>query len=175
VAKKKVKFAYWPQAILALAALTTVFCALYFLNKGRSSDDVLSTEQPQSPSLPGLSLIDFQNKELALKDMLSGDKNLLIFWATWCGPCVDEMKKMPELLPKLKQKGYSTIFLNYDPPEKRKIAAIFAQKNGITTAFDAKGDILYNLGLSALPVTLLVDKSGKILKTFQGELNESKL
>jgi len=169
--KKKNTFEYLPQTILVILGLIAVFASTYNLFKGVPQE----IEMPKDARITGETLVQFEEKHLAVSELLTTDKNLVIFWATWCAPCVDEIKEMPELLPKIKEKGYSAVFINYDTPDNKIIANNFAKEFGINTAFDIKGELLFNLGISSLPVSLVVDKSGRILKTLYGNLRESRL
>ncbi|MEZ4813847.1 MAG: redoxin family protein [Bdellovibrionota bacterium] len=169
--KKKKSFRFWPQVIVGALGLVAVFLSIFFLVKNAPTEPEIS---------PGVhigktTLLSYQGKDVLASELLSSEKNLLIFWATWCGPCVDEIKKMPQLLPKIKAKGYTPVFINYDSPENKVIAENFAKEFGVESAFDLRGEILFNLGISSLPVSILVDKSGKVLRTFRGEMRESRL
>lgn len=170
---KKVKtgFEYWPQVILLILAISTVGIASYFLLKPTETERQLPAEK----KIAIRTLINHNDKDISLASLLTSDKNLVIFWATWCGPCVEEMKRMPKLLPKIKEKGYEPVFVNYDSPENKIVAEKFAKGYGVNSSFDLKGEILYDLGISSLPVSLVVDKSGKILRTLWGEIQESQL
>ncbi len=175
MAPKKKTFRYWPQSIFAALALILLSTAFYFFLLQSSAGDDVKSSTPHEASLPGITILSYQNKDVALRDLLSSEKNLLIFWATWCAPCVDEMKNMPKLLPQIKAKGYLPIFINYDQPENKLMAEKFAKDFGVESTFDQRGELLYALGISALPISLIVDKSGKIRKTLRGELSLSKL
>jgi thiol-disulfide isomerase/thioredoxin len=169
------KFKYWAQSILGGLALAAIIFSGTLLFQNRSEPEVDATPRFAEKRLPANTLVNFKGKDVALTDLYSSDKNLTIFWATWCGPCVDEIKKMPKFLPKIKQKGYSPVFVNYDQLDNKQTVEAFAKKYGIETAYDFQGELLYSLGISSLPVSLVVDKSGKITRTFWGELSESNL
>lgn len=169
--KKKGSFDYWPQSILLFLGLATVCIGVFALF--RAAPEV--RDLPKDATLTMTTLLNYQEKDLPVSDLLVSDKNLVVFWATWCGPCVDEIKDMPKLLPQIREKGYAPIFINYDSPENKVIADNFAKQHGISSAFDLRGELLFNLGLSSLPVSLIVDKTGKILKTLPGELRLSRL
>lgn len=169
--KKKTSFDYWPQSILIFLGLFAVCVGVIAIFKGAPEE----VSVPKDATVTMSTLLNYQEKDLPVSELLVSDKNLLVFWATWCGPCVEEIKDMPKLLPKIKEKGYTPLFINYDSPENKVIAENFAKQNGISSAFDLRGELLFNLGLSSLPVSLVVNKSGKILKTLSGELRLSRL
>lgn len=169
--KKKNTFEYLPQTILVVLGLVVVIASTYNLFLGVPPD----MEMSKDAQLSGETLVQFEEKNITVSELLKSDKNLIIFWATWCAPCVDEIKGMPKLLPKIIEKGYAPVFINYDTPDNKIIADNFAKEFGVNSAFDTKGELLFNLGISSLPISLVVDKSGKILKALYGEIRESRL
>lgn len=117
----------------------------------------------------------YKNRLILVSDLLTKEKTLLIFWATWCAPCIDEIKSMPTKLKVLENKGYQVVFVNYDSPANKEKAQSFISSYGLDTAFDPSGQLLSDLEISALPTSLVVDKSGKVLKILFGILNEKYL
>lgn len=117
----------------------------------------------------------FRNQPVPLRDLLNNDKTLLIFWATWCEPCIEEIKSIPSKVKSIEAKGYRLVFINLDNPKNQKIVESFISSNGFETAFDPNGVLLSLLEISTLPTSLVVDKSGKITKILLGVLDEKEL
>ena len=157
----------WPYALIF--ALVLFALGLGLSNLFRSS--ALTSVDVSGAQINMNTVLSFQSKEIKFSELLNGDKNLIVFWATWCAPCVDEIRSMPKLLPEISAKGYDTVFINYDSEENVGSALLFASEYKIESAVDDKGELLYSLGISSLPISLVVDKSGKILKTLQGEIS----
>jgi thiol-disulfide isomerase/thioredoxin len=122
--KKKQSYQYWPQTIVALVAVTVIFIVALIGYQQPSED---SLPQVVEKKIPGTMFLTLNGKEVVLQDLIKTDKNLLIFWATWCGPCVEEIKNMPKLLPLIKEKGYAPIFVNYDHEDTLASAEAFAK------------------------------------------------
>ena len=102
---------------------------------------------------------------------------LVDFWATWCGPCVDEISNVLELYKKYHDAGFDVVGYSLDEDldalekfEKernlpwrtgvRKLSLEANQKDGKTFA-----DIAKYYGINAIPTMILVDKDGKVLDT----------
>ncbi|MEI7440190.1 MAG: TlpA disulfide reductase family protein [bacterium] len=117
----------------------------------------------------------FKNRPAPITDFLNSDKTLLIFWATWCEPCIEEIKSMPAKIKAIEAKGYRLVFINLDNPKNQKTVESFISNNGFETAFDPNGELLSLLEISTLPTSLVVDKSGKITKVLLGILDEKEL
>lgn len=122
---------------------------------------------------------DVPNRDLPSQDFtlesLAGDQVslssfkgkvvLLSFWATWCGPCKQEMPEMQALYEKLKGKGFEVVAV--DMMEDKAVVADFVKKSGYTfpVLLDHTGAVgggqMYNA--RAIPTNYILDKAGKIV------------
>ena len=106
---------------------------------------------------------------------LKGNIILLNFWATWCGPCKEEMPSMEALYQQYKQRNFIVLTVSVDdgnPEPTRK----FIQKNDyhFPVLFDPAGKTLDLFGIDRIPATLLIDKKGRILGRAIGPRDWSK-
>ena len=96
---------------------------------------------------------------------------LVDFWATWCGPCVQELPNVLKNYKKYHDKGFDVVGISLD--RSSKPLERFIQKNEIpwTQLYDAeiqKGEgwnhpIARHFGISAIPATILVDQEGNVV------------
>jgi thiol-disulfide isomerase/thioredoxin len=94
---------------------------------------------------------------------------LLVFWATWCKPCLIEIPHLNEFHEKFKDEGFRVVSVNLDDPEGDKIGPIARQ-------FDIRYPILIDDGtteekfggLRALPTSLLIGRDGLVKLKFEG-------
>ena len=116
--------------------------------------------------------------DLSFKDVISGapistkdlrGKVIVVdFWATWCGPCVNEMPKMKELYAEHKAKGVEFIGVSLDPKEGGlESLKAFVQKEGIAWPQyfengDNNGDFSLSWGITTIPAVFVVDQDGKL-------------
>ena len=85
-------------------------------------------------------------------------------WATWCGPCVQEMKKIPDIRKKYNNLEFYSISFDDDYGKMQK----FVKKKGYDwpVVFAGKDHPLWKyFRVSALPNYFIVDTDGKILAT----------
>jgi thiol-disulfide isomerase/thioredoxin/outer membrane lipoprotein-sorting protein len=111
--------------------------------------------------LPSLKLKSADGKVVSL-DAFRGKPVLLDFWATWCGPCVAALPQLARIYEETK--GKSLVFLAVDEDEEARTASDFLSKKGYGWSnFHDDGEVEQLMQTAALPHTVLVDSSGKII------------
>ena len=101
---------------------------------------------------------------------LIGRPVIVNLWASWCGPCREEM---PVLQAAHQQYGERVQFLGVDTKDTTDSAADFLGVVGVTypQVSDADGELLNHLGLPGLPVTVALDPDGRVVDTHVGQLD----
>ena len=112
---------------------------------------------------PNFSLEDLSGKKANLKQY-RGKVVFLNFWATWCGPCKEEMPSMEALYQKFKERGFVFLTISVDYEEKKKVKE-FIDKHHYTfpVLIDSKCVTLDLYGVKGIPTTLLIDKKGRMV------------
>jgi thiol-disulfide isomerase/thioredoxin len=87
----------------------------------------------------------------------------LSFWATWCGPCKEELPSMQALYSKLASKGF--VVLAVDIGEEKEKVSRFVREHGLTFPVLLDGDIAVGsaYGASSIPTNYLLDRAGRII------------
>lgn len=97
-----------------------------------------------------------------------GSVLLVNFWATWCGPCKAELPDIVDLANQYKPKGLITVGVSMDEGGK-KVVEPFVKKVGIPyPILLPKADDPLTHTIPSIPVTILVDKQGRIAYKFVG-------
>ncbi len=115
-------------------------------------------------------------KDVKLSDYAGKGKYVLIdFWASWCGPCRNELPKVVELYKKYKNKGFEIVGVSLDKEHADWVKGI--KDLGLTwpQMSDVKAweSIVVSMyGIQAIPHTVLLDKNGTIIAN---ELHGNKL
>ncbi len=95
-------------------------------------------------------------------DELRGQVVLVNFWATWCGPCREEMPRLNQLYEKFHKSGFVLLGVNID--DDPNTALTTANKLGVSFPVlldtDKKVSKLYDL--STMPSTVVIDRDGKV-------------
>lgn len=102
---------------------------------------------------------------------------LVVFWATTCPGCIQEMPHLVELYQELAPRGFHIIgvAMAYDPPEQ--VREMVRQKAlPYTVAIDSNGAAARAFGeVKLTPTTFLIDPQGRIVQQTLGELDMAQL
>ncbi len=134
---------------------------------------MLANLKQASESAEGMTIKDFTQPGLdgtpvSLLGEVSKSKITVIdFWASWCGPCRQEMPFMVELYDKYKDKGLNIIGISLDEDSDAWKAATQQLNIPWVQMSDLKGwenVIAKHFCVNSIPHTIVVDQQGKILK-----------
>jgi thiol-disulfide isomerase/thioredoxin len=119
--------------------------------------------------------------QFTLKDMngvdvklasFKGKPILINFWATWCGPCREEIPSLIQLQQRYSDEGQDLVILGIsvdDPMEKLKPYASEMKINYPLLVGNGREDVQEAFGpLWGIPVTVFIDRDGKIAKRHSG-------
>jgi thiol-disulfide isomerase/thioredoxin len=167
-------------AVIAVAGVAGLAAGLWFARMpwdrslrpgGAPKVDVTSVGQ----LMPTISLPDLQGKSVVLPDHFAGQPLLINVWASWCGPCVEEMPALTRFAASQSEHGVQVIGLALDTPEA---VTDFLERVPVDypIVLDTPGpaDASVALGNSRglLPYTVLVDAQGRIAKQKLGPFAE---
>jgi len=112
-----------------------------------------------SGKAPNFTLKSRSGKNIKLSE-LRGDVVMINFWASWCGPCRQEMPLLEKIAKKYKRLGFTLLGVNVE--ENTNAAKNYLKDVRVTfpILFDNtnKTSKLYNV--SAMPTTILIDRNG---------------
>jgi len=138
------------------AALT----AVTLLVSSGCSNQMKSLEIDARVEVPDFTLQNLQGQPVTLSAYRGHRPVLIVFWATWCPYCVEEM---PNLV-KLKEKhGDKLQILGVSIQESREKVAAWAKSRNINfpLLLDEEGDVSSKYGVVGVPTLVVVDKDGK--------------
>jgi peroxiredoxin len=116
--------------------------------------------------------LDGLNGEKVRLNALKGKILFLNFWASWCGPCKEEMPSMEALHQHYKERDFVflTISVDYEGPEAvRKF--IDKHRYRFPVLLDPKGKTLDLFEISEIPATVIIDKKRKMIGRVIGPRN----
>jgi len=118
---------------------------------------------------------DFKLKEIAGKDLTleasRGKVVLLNFWATWCGPCREEIPELIALQNRYKDR-LQIIGLVVDDDDEKEIRSVMASEgiNYPVAMADSETRFAYG-GIAALPTVFVVNTEGRVVQKHVGLFN----
>ena len=97
-----------------------------------------------------------------------GDVVMINFWATWCGPCRQEMPLLDELYTRYERVGFSLLGVNIDDDSRRAMDMISELGVNFPVLFDDRKEVSKLYQVDAMPVTVLVDREGNVRHVHHG-------
>ena len=96
----------------------------------------------------------------------------LNIWATWCPPCREEMSSMEALYQRLKDRQFEMLAVSIDA-KGEEVVGLFVAKYGLTfpVLLDPDNKTYRLYGLTGVPETFIVDKSGVVIHKIIGPQN----
>jgi thiol-disulfide isomerase/thioredoxin len=100
---------------------------------------------------------------------------VLNFWATWCGPCKEELPRLGRLAQQYAQENVAFVLVSIDEPKKLPSVREFVaqQKVALPVWVGSSPEQLEDLsGTNIVPATLIIDQKSEIVRSINGEAQE---
>ncbi len=104
------------------------------------------------------------------------DKTLVVFWASWCISCKEDLKELKKFRASNLPKGFSILAVNIDRVENLSQAKLLWSEleiKDIKLLFDKNANYQNLLSIDLLPSYFVFEKNGKILLRLDGKINFS--
>jgi len=125
----------------------------------------------KSQTYSDFTLQDLNDNSVTLSKLLEKGPVLMSFWATWCSPCKEEMKKLNPIYEKYKDSGFTYLAINQDNQKSiSKVKPyIDAQGYNFPVVFDTDKRVFeaYS-GKDEIPYALLIGKNKEIISVHTG-------
>ena len=93
---------------------------------------------------------------------------VLDFFATWCGPCVQAMPQVDELVDEFADRGVQLVAVNMQEDSDTVQGLLERLKIEPTVVMDIDGATAAKYGVTAIPQTVVIDRNGKVVRLFVG-------
>jgi thiol-disulfide isomerase/thioredoxin len=122
-----------------------------------------------SNQIPSVTLKTYDGKSVTFGPD-DGKVTLVVFWATWCVPCIEEIPQLKDFHKRFADRGFRVIAINIDDPEGNTAPTLLRQfeiNYPVLVDVDEKAENAFG-GLRALPSSFLVGRDGTVKKKLEG-------
>lgn len=176
MATKKSNKSLWAMLALIVILLAVILllpaCGNRNGSKAARSEQTSQTEATTlveaGEQAPDFTVEMFDGEKLTLSS-LRGKVVLLNFWATWCPPCREELKRVQkDVIDRFA--GRDFYFLPVSRGEERSAVAAFREKTGYTfpMGLDPTRAVYDLYASNFIPRNFLIDRNGKVVMTTVG-------
>jgi thiol-disulfide isomerase/thioredoxin len=151
-----------PRHRWALAA-RLAGCGLAVILSGAASADAIAP----GAAAPAFQLHSSGSADLSLSD-LKGQVVLINFWASWCGPCRQEMPVLEQLYKKYKGAGFTLLGVNVEPKSADAEGFLKSTPVSFPILFDTDSKVSKLYEVSGMPSTVILDRAGKVRYVHHG-------
>ncbi len=148
-----------PTRFFLLASMVAVFALLIFWAGWDSSSD--SHQLEDAAGLP------------VTLELSGADVTIVHFWATWCGPCRDELPALDAFLRRPEARAVRFYAVSQDTSRNEIDTYLKANRLRMTSLLDSGGATAGRFGLNVLPTTLLINRNGELLRKIEGPVQWS--
>ncbi len=93
---------------------------------------------------------------------------MLNFWASWCGPCRQEMPLLENIYKKYNKMGFTLIGVNVEPDSKAADDWLKQTPVSFPIIYDKDSTVSKAYDVSGMPSTVIIDRKGNIRVLHRG-------
>lgn len=116
---------------------------------------------------PDFTLKSNTGKNLRLSDY-RGQVVLLNFWASWCGPCRQEMPALDKLQQRYGSYGFTVLGVNVEEDSGKARRMLRDIPVSFPVLFDNRNSVSKKYRVSAMPTTVMIDRDGNMRYLHKG-------
>lgn len=156
--------------IVLLGSLLAVLGLLFFVSVRSSRPESISVALARglTPEAPGFLLPRLDGNGTVALDSLRGKVLVINFWASWCTPCRAEAPALEAAWQHYRDQGVVVIGINVQDLVPEALRFVRETKTTYPMIRDKDNTVYRAYGLTGLPETFFVDRSGKIVRKFRG-------
>lgn len=116
---------------------------------------------------PNFTLKSNSGKNVKLSE-LRGQVVLLNFWASWCGPCRQEMPLLEKLQRRYSSLGFTVLGVNVEEDPRKAKTLLKDISVSFPILFDTRNTVSKQYKVSAMPSTVMIDRNGNMRYLHKG-------
>jgi len=99
-----------------------------------------------------------------------GDVVMINFWASWCGPCRQEMPLLDDIYKQYKDMGFVLLGVNVEPDASNANGWLKKTPVSYPILYDPKSSVSQLYQVQAMPTTVIIDRKGIVRYVHNGYL-----
>jgi peroxiredoxin len=116
---------------------------------------------------PDFTLPSRDGDKLRLSE-LKGQVVMINFWATWCGPCRQEMPLLQQIQEKYEPLGFTLLGINVEPDSAEANAWLAKIPVTFPILYDRQNTVADTFGVIGMPSSVFIDRSGNVRYVHRG-------
>ncbi|HKN00514.1 MAG TPA: TlpA disulfide reductase family protein [Candidatus Binataceae bacterium] len=176
----KNKLIYAAAGFIAFVGIAMLLVEGHLRETAHTGTQTTHEEQEEPSVAAGNKAANFKLESLGgttvSLDQLRGKVIFLNVWATWCGPCREEMPSMETLYDEFKANRDFVMLAVSQDTKGRLVVAPYVEKNGyhFTILLDPENEVGESYDVSGVPETFIIDRQGRIAAHHMGAFDWSR-
>jgi peroxiredoxin len=121
---------------------------------------------PTGPA-PAFTLGSRSGQDVSLAQY-KGQVVMINFWASWCGPCRQEMPLLESIYKKYNKMGFTMLGVNVEPDSNAANEWLKATPVSFPILYDRDSKVSKLYDVAGMPSTVIIDRSGKLRVLHRG-------
>jgi peroxiredoxin len=122
---------------------------------------------PGGSPAPAFTLASSSGGQVSLAQY-KGQVVMINFWASWCGPCRQEMPLLEGIYKKYRQMGFTLLGVNVEPDSQAASEWLKQTPVSFPILYDKDSKVSKLYDVAGMPSTVLIDRSGKLRMLHRG-------
>ena len=116
---------------------------------------------------PAFTLASRSGQDVSLAQY-KGNVVMINFWASWCGPCRQEMSLLESIYKKYNKMGFTMLGVNVEPNSNAANEWLKATPVSFPILYDRDSKVSKLYDVAGMPSTVIIDRSGKLRVLHRG-------
>lgn len=149
----KMQHLNFPKAAKGIRSFAA--CAAIICIATASSSAIARSETPA----PDFTLKSKDSGNMRLSEQ-RGNIVMVNFWASWCGPCREELPEMEKIYQDYRDLGFEILAVNVDDHPDKANVLLDDIEVSFPVLFDTNGEVSQLYDVNAMPTTVIIDRDG---------------
>jgi cytochrome c biogenesis protein CcmG/thiol:disulfide interchange protein DsbE len=160
--------------LIAAAALPLILLAVLAAALVLARADAPPSGARTGSPAPDFALVDLDGEPVRLAD-LRGRPVVVNFWASWCGPCVEEFPLLADAHEEHGPHGLALVGIVFRDRSEAARAFMARMEAGWPAAMDPDERVAERYGVVSPPMTFFIDRDGIVVQRVFGQLSRRTL